>query len=878
MDEHPHSPAIKQNIVSRLFLTHIVLVLAVLIVATTALAYWQLSQLQDKLVAAMAVQGTRLQAEVLEELRSLYTSEVVEKVRGHGIDVSHDFEGKDKTIPLPASLTIELSRRMTERGSGLRMRLYSEYPFPWRKDGGPHDAFERDALAALKKNPKQPFYRIEQLQGQPVLRYAVADLMRPKCIACHNTNPASPKTDWKVGDMRGVLELTRFFNPTVGVAQSGLLESFGWMTLVAALALAGVGVIFGKQRQHTRGLAGEIAERKRVEEDLTASVSRAAAMDEASPLGTFVTDVNGRCLHVNQMYQKITGYSDKTMAGAAWSTGIHPEDRDQVLAKWQDALEHDRTFDAECRFLRSDGSTTWVNCKAAAMRNSGQLLGYVGTLEDISERKNVERMKNEFVSTVSHELRTPLTSIMGSLGLLAGGVSGEISSQARALVDIARKNSERLVRLINDILDIEKIESGRMHFDLQPRELQPLVEQAVAANHAYGEQFGVTFVIAEQLPGAWARVDADSLMQVMTNLMSNAAKFSPPGATVELRLVREGSMIRLSVTDHGPGMPASFHDKVFEKFTQADASDTRQKGGTGLGLSISKAIVEAMGGRIGFVTGAGTGTTFYFDLPEWIEAAPVAAPEIPQLAPAARPKILVCEDDRDVATLLCMMLGNAGYDAVPAHDAASARRLLAADSFAAMTLDIGLPDIDGRDFLRELRADPATRDLCIVVVSGHLRSTLRPDTGDGLGVQDWIAKPIDPDRLLSAVQSGTHGGTDGKSRVLHVEDDPDLCQVVASLCEGVAEFDSAASFEEAAQRLSTRHYDLVILDINLPGRSGWELLPLIDQLAPRPPVLVFAGHALSAEESSRVTAALVKSHVSNPELLQVIRTLTGKLQ
>ena len=227
MDEHPHSPAIRQNIVSRLFLRHIVPVLAVLVVATTAVAYWQLSQLQNKLVTAMATQGTRLQAETITELRGLYTSEVVEKVRGHGIDVSHEYKGKDKTIPLPASLTIELAQRMSDRGSGLRMRLYSEYPFPWRKDGGPHDAFERDALKALRSDPKQPFYRIEQSQGQPVLRYAVADLMRPQCIACHNTNPASPKTDWKVGDMRGVLELTRSFNPTVEVARSGLRDAFG---------------------------------------------------------------------------------------------------------------------------------------------------------------------------------------------------------------------------------------------------------------------------------------------------------------------------------------------------------------------------------------------------------------------------------------------------------------------------------------------------------------------------------------------------------------------------------------------------------------------------------------------------------------------------
>lgn len=237
------------------------------------------------------------------------------------------------------------------------------------------------------------------------------------------------------------------------------------------------------------------------------------------------------------------------------------------------------------------------------------------------------------------------------------------------------------------------------------------------------------------------------------------------------------------------------------------------------------------------------------------------------------PKVLVCEDDHDIAKLLCMMLGQAGYEAIPAHDAAAARRLLAEHSFAAMTLDLRLPDTDGRAFLRELRGNPATRDLCVVVVSGELRKAPRADEGDGLGVADWISKPIDERRLLDAVRRRVHAAGGGKSRVLHIEDDADLRHVVASLCADVAEFDAAASFEEAAQLLASRHYDLVILDIELPDRSGWDLMPLIEQQASPPQVLVFSGTELSAADSGRVAAALVKSHVSNPELLAAIRAL-----
>ncbi len=269
----------------------------------------------------------------------------------------------------------------------------------------------------------------------------------------------------------------------------------------------------------------------------------------------------------------------------------------------------------EEREVWPDGHETWVLTTKMPLRDKhGDVIGTFGISREITERKKVERMKNEFVSTVSHELRTPLTSIRGALGLIAGGVAGAISPQAKALIDIAYSNSERLVRLINDILDIEKIESGKMVFDLQPQELMPLVEQALAANEGYAAYLGVHYVLAQTVPGAQVSVDTDRLIQVITNLLSNAAKFSPLGAAVELAVTRTGAMLQVAVTDHGPGIPEEFRSRIFQKFAQADSSDTRQKGGTGLGLSISKAIVEHHGGEIGFsTTGA---TTFYFTLPD----------------------------------------------------------------------------------------------------------------------------------------------------------------------------------------------------------------------------------------------------------------------
>ena len=243
------------------------------------------------------------------------------------------------------------------------------------------------------------------------------------------------------------------------------------------------------------------------------------------------------------------------------------------------------------------------------------LAGFVVIAQDLSERKKIEQLKNEFVSTLSHELRTPLTSIRGSLGLLAGGAAGAIPPTAKTLLDIASKNCDRLVRLINDMLDVEKIESGSMRFDAVVQPLLPLLEQAVAATNAYAAQFDVSFDLRADAGDTLAAVDADRLLQVLVNLLSNASKFGPAGDVVEVRLRRTAGFARVSVLDHGVGIPEAFRGRIFQKFAQADGTDSRQKGGTGLGLNISKAIIEKHHGTIDYVSVPGVQTEFFFDLP-----------------------------------------------------------------------------------------------------------------------------------------------------------------------------------------------------------------------------------------------------------------------
>ncbi len=233
---------------------------------------------------------------------------------------------------------------------------------------------------------------------------------------------------------------------------------------------------------------------------------------------------------------------------------------------------------------------------------------------ELLERRRLEELKNEFISIVSHEVRTPLTSIHGALNLLKSGLGGELNDQGQQLLDVAYRNSQRLVRLVTDILDLQKIESGAMTFDMRPIDVGPFLTQALAATEGFAGKYGVPLVLAGPFPRAFVRVDADRLMQVMDNLLSNAVKFSPPETPVTVEVQRWNGRIRISVQDRGPGVPEGFRSRIFERFAQAEPGD---RSGFGLGLSITKAIVEHLGGRLDFESTAGEGTAFFFDLPEW---------------------------------------------------------------------------------------------------------------------------------------------------------------------------------------------------------------------------------------------------------------------
>jgi PAS domain S-box-containing protein len=366
-----------------------------------------------------------------------------------------------------------------------------------------------------------------------------------------------------------------------------------------------------------RAKAGNITSYLSIALDISHEVMASDATS-AARVGIWDYEVPNNLLIWDDVMYQLYGVKAEDFAGcyAAWQAGVHPDDKERANAEIALALAGEKPFDTEFRVVWPDASTHWIRARATVQRDiHGRVMRMTGTNWDITAIKQAEQAKTEFVSIVSHELRTPLTSINGALGLINGGVLGAVPPNLKPMLDIASKNSARLASLINDLLDMEKMLAGGVHFELQDQPLLPLVEQTLEAIRPYGEPLYVSFALT--LPDATlkVRVDGPRLHQVLANLLSNAAKFSPPDSQVEIRMLRHGAMARVEVQDYGAGIAPEFRGRIFQKFSQADSSDTRQKGGTGLGLAISKEIVERMAGRIGFDSEAGKGSCFYIELP-----------------------------------------------------------------------------------------------------------------------------------------------------------------------------------------------------------------------------------------------------------------------
>ena len=616
---------------------------------------------------------------------------------------------------------------------------------------------------------------------------------------------------------------------------------------------------------HTTGAVltfQDTAERRRAESALKESEASMRALVDNMLGGLIVIEPSGFIEMVNPAAERIFGYTKDELVGRHLALLVPPQAGPDPrvflkaaagkalgrISEWEGRRKNGEVFPFELSMFEF---TT----------NTGRHLA--GSVRDISEGKEVERLKKEFLSTVSHELRTPLTSLRGSLGLLAGGALGDLSDEAREVVEIAERNCTRLIGLVNDILDLERLEAGRLELRIEEAPLAAILQRSVESVMGMADTHGVK--LEARPTKARVRGDADRLVQVVINLVSNAVKFSPRDSAVTVSARTEGPWVEVRVADRGRGIPAALRDAIFERFKQVEASDARQKGGTGLGLAICKAIVEQHGGQIGVESEEGQGSTFWFRVPA------VGAPSVETLSPRDVPVVLL-EQGREARAALTMLLTDRGHPVESATSLAEASDWLGRRSVSLLLLGTPPAGLSLRECRESLRSAWGLEPLPLSV----LGDLAHPDLPETL-ILYFARRAVDP--LVTALQAAAE---EGDGDVLLVDDDEPLLGVLArQLLQRGISVRVATTGREAVRQCLLKPPVLLVLDLGLPDGEGGDVVKQMRQ-DPRlasTPLLVYTGRDLSREQEHDLrlgpTRFLTKSRATDDQFLALVSELMG---
>jgi signal transduction histidine kinase/DNA-binding response OmpR family regulator len=507
----------------------------------------------------------------------------------------------------------------------------------------------------------------------------------------------------------------------------------------------------------------------------------------------------------------------------------------------------------------------------------------------LSQRSQLDTIKDEFISTVSHELRTPLTSIRGALGLLSAGLMGDVDAKAQHLLRIAVTNTDRLIRLINDILDLERMESGRAPLQMRRCSLRDLAQQGIETMTAMADSFQVKLLLELETgpESVFFDGDPDRVLQVITNLLSNAIKFSPAAGTVTVGINADAHSVILRVTDQGRGIPVEKLESVFDRFQQVEASDARQKGGTGLGLAICRTIVQQHEGSIWAESNnakhRGPGATLIVSLPRTSRADDLARKEQDSLRENREHCVILCDDDEGVRSVVGEHLRQHHYRILEASSGEDAIRLAEAHAPEAILLDLYMPGIGGWETLRRLKESTATAQIPVVILSVLSPATSSAGASAGTA-QGWVQKPFNERTLLTELSRVLDRG-DGPARVLLVEDDSDLASVVLTgFSEASIHVDHATSLQAAIDHCLLSPPDLLILDLTLLDGDGFALVAWLRQ---QPelcalPLVVYSGREVSDPERASLrlgpTEFLTKAKVQPREVEELVYSIVQRLR
>jgi PAS domain S-box-containing protein len=581
--------------------------------------------------------------------------------------------------------------------------------------------------------------------------------------------------------------------------------------------------------------------------------------------GVLVLDHNGRVLLVNPAAEELLGFAGMALEGEHFrhmlglgETEVHRELSQALYSELLKRLEVGENMGPamESSVRLQAGTRVLAVTLAPLIISPGGTPGLVAALRDISREAEVERLKNEFISTVSHELRTPMTSIKGYTDLLFLGMAGGLTDAQRNFLKIIKSNADRLTALVNDILDISRIETGRMRLTIGALDLGQIISQIVVSFQGQYREKGLTLHWEEPQGLPDVRGDAARVAQVLSNLIANAWQYTPAGGTVTVSVDVVDGFLQTEIRDTGIGISPDDVGRIFDRFYRADHPMVQEAEGTGLGLSIVKMFVEMLGGEIWVESELGQGTMFSFTLPLTSTELPEPVPDLLSTELSAgiarRQKILVVEDDRDLALLLRRQLESEGFQVLLAGTGEDALWLAKEAQPQLITLDIMLPDIDGFAVLERLKTNPMTSPIPVVIVSVLAES----EKGFALGAVDYVVKPFVEQELLDVVHRAlSYLGTSRPHRLVVADDDLEvLSRMEQALTLQGYEVWTAADGQEALDRAQEVEPDLVLVDVAMPVMDGYEVVRrLKDDDKTRPIPVIVATDSPTDREREKVT-------------------------
>lgn len=489
-----------------------------------------------------------------------------------------------------------------------------------------------------------------------------------------------------------------------------------------------------------------------------------------------------------------------------------------------------------------------------------------------------DRLKSEFLANMSHELRTPLNSVIALSGILLARMDGDLTEEQEKQVKIIKKSGKNLLELINDILDLSKIESGKMEISLEEFYIDDVVNdnKAIVTPLASEKEINISFIKNEEIPVI--RSDRNKVKQILLNLLSNAVKFTPTGGSITIDATGRDGRVELRVTDTGIGIAKENLDKIFDEFRQVDGSSTREYGGTGLGLAITRRLVKLLGGEIRVESEIGKGSTFIINIPVTLDGVEPLTVVASRIDPG-RKTILAVDDDPSVIYVLKKYLEGEGYQVVPAHNGAEAIRLAREVKPFAITLDIMIPGRDGWEVINELKGDPATERIPIVVISILDNKSL----GFSLGVTEYLTKPVERNTVLNALgrlMSPRCIGMDCTPNVLLVDDDQiHIMAMKAVLADSGYKVTVAPGGKEAIEILKEATPCAIILDIMMPEVDGFMVL---EELKKRKetrdiPVIILTAKDITDDDKKRLNGSIQdiigKGNFAHEEVLRDLKNI-----